>query len=467
MDNPLELSIWLIPYLAANRRKNMKRQRLALLTLVLTSAFLCLSGCKKENSNSGSNEQNNNAKPDAANFLDFENFNPDFQLLRLQQGFGKVSVNTDKNYVKGGEQSAKLQPLGAYAKDEKPFMYFQLASEKYGYAYNDMKLLYSMTLWMYSTSEETKEMTVGVVTSFIDIENVTRDGGLTYRLNQGWNKVTYFIEKEDIYVPTGDTKIHGLYLEFDNAKSRDLADAPVYYLDNVSLDVKSEAIDIMVENHSFGRPVEGDTIIIPNASIPGGEVTTTVLFNGAPIEAGSRSFVATKGGDYRIVYQSVINDYIYKKYVDVFVKPTNALNVVNFETSDKLNSIEARTSVVERIEWMEEFENQRGVAKITINRDWPSLNFYPQEADLDSYDNYEYLVVRIYIQSGENTLQMLSLNDAARPEGYQGHLDLNKWVLYKFPIASFLANKTESYFVGNSTSYIYQGTFYLAEIFAM
>ena len=444
----------------------MKRQRITLLTLVLTSACLCLGGCNKENK-TNSSEEPENTKQDASNFIDFENFDPDFQLLRLHKGFGKVSVNTDKQFVKGGEQSAKVQPLGAYSNTEKPFMYFQLASEKYGYAYNDLNLLYSMTLWVYNTSTETKEMAVGVVTSYSGIEDVTRDGGLTYYLNNGWNKVTYFVQKEDLYIPSGESIIHGLYLEFEKTNSRDLADAPVYYLDSVSLDVKEKAIDISIEKHSFGRPKEGDTIVIPNATIPGGEVTTTVLFNGAPIEAGSRSFTASKGGDYRIVYQSVVDDYIYKKYVDIFVKPANALNIVSFDTSDKINGLEPRGTVVENIQWVEEFEGQNGVAKLTINRDWPSFYFHPQETNLDLYDNYEYLVVRIYVKSGENTLTMLSLNDRSRPLGYKGYLDLNKWSVYKFPIASFLEDKTASFIVGNSTSYIYQGTFYIAEIFAM
>ena len=444
----------------------MKRQRITLLTLVLTSACLCLGGCNKENK-TNSSEEPENTKQDASNFIDFENFDPDFQLLRLQKGFGKVSVNTDKQFVKGGEQSAKVQPLGAYSSTEKPFMYFQLASEKYGYAYNDLNLLYSMTLWVYNTSTETKEMTVGVVTSYSSIEGVTRDGGLTYYLNNGWNKVTYFVQKEDLYIPSGESIIHGLYLEFEKTNSRDLADAPVYYLDSVSLDVKEKAIDISIEKHSFGRPKEGDTIVIPNATIPGGEVTTTVLFNGAPIEAGSRSFIDSKGGDYRIVYQSVVDDYIYKKYVDIFVKPTNALNIVSFDTSDKINGLEPKGTVVENIQWVEEFEGQNGVAKLTINRDWPAFFFHPQETNLDLYDNYEYVVVRIYVKSGENTLTMFSLNDQSRPLGYKGYLDLNKWSVYRFPIASFLEDKTTSFFVGNSTSYIYQGTFYIAEIFAM
>lgn len=43
---------------------------------------------------------------------DFENYAPDFTLCRISSSFGKVSVNTDKTYVKSGNRSARIDPVG-------------------------------------------------------------------------------------------------------------------------------------------------------------------------------------------------------------------------------------------------------------------------------------------------------------------------------------------------------------------
>ena len=42
---------------------------------------------------------------------DFESWAPSFQLMRLINGFGKVTENNDAAYVKSGSSSAKLPHL--------------------------------------------------------------------------------------------------------------------------------------------------------------------------------------------------------------------------------------------------------------------------------------------------------------------------------------------------------------------
>lgn len=438
------------------------KKRVLLLSLIST---LSLIGCSNKKEENPSEQESNKVKDNVVEFYNFEQYAPDFELIRLGNYFGKVSVNTDTNFVKGGLQSAKLQPLGSYANDTKPFLYFELASERFNYDYTDLNYLYSFTFWIYNTSTETKEMDVGVATSNENIQNVPLSGGMTYYLKNGWNKITYFPDIEEIYLPKGGTKVSGIYFEFENVKSRDIEDAPVYYVDDITLKVKPEFREIVIEKINIVAPKEGDTIRIPNATIEGGNVTYSVIHGDLEVPTNNGSFVADDGGDYKIAYQSVVDGFVYKKSLSFFVKPADSVDIVNLSNQENISLLKPR-GVIESIDWMSEHEGMSGVAKIVINRDWPSFYFTPQDSTAN-YDGLEYIALRMYIQSGDNTLRWISLNDTSDSIGYEGHLDVDKWVIYKFPIKSFLEHLNDSFFVGNSTSYVYFGTFYVAEIFAM
>ncbi|MBO6262033.1 MAG: hypothetical protein J6N95_05445 [Bacilli bacterium] len=443
----------------------MKNNRFLTNTLLfVTTTALFLTSCNKQSS---SEENKKPSDPNVVDFIDFEEFEPDFQLLRLQNYFGKVSVNENKEFVKSGEMSAKIQPLGSYAFDTKPLLYFELTSEKYEYNYSDLDYLYSMSLWIYNAQNETKTMNVGVVTAFNGLEQgVSIDGGMEYYLNQGWNKITYFIDLEELFIPDGSHIVRGLYLEFDNVKSRNLEDAPVYYLDDVSLKIKPDFKEIIITNNNIGVPNEGETVFVPNASIDGGTVTYTVYHGDMIINAENGHFVADDGGDYKIVYQAIVGDFIYKKTIKFFVKPAHSVDIVNLDDANDINRLKAR-GVIESIDYVDSFEGEYGAAKVVINRDWPSFTFTPRDNNVNSYEGCDYLVMRTYLKSGVNSLRWFSLNDRAVSVDYEGYYQLDSWIVLKFPIKSFLDNINTSYIVGNSTDYVNFGVFYIAEIFAM
>ena len=77
----------------------------------------------------GCGEEENTAK-DEVTLLDFEKYD-DFLTCRISDSFGKVSINTDKKFVKSGAQSAEVIPLGA------GWMYFTTVSDRFGFEYND------------------------------------------------------------------------------------------------------------------------------------------------------------------------------------------------------------------------------------------------------------------------------------------------------------------------------------------
>ena len=92
-----------------------KIKSILLCLLALTVSIGCFSGCQDGDSTAGDGD---------ITMLDFEQWGPDFQLCRISLGFGKVSVNTDANYVKEGKQSCKIEPKGWDAVTADLTMYF-------------------------------------------------------------------------------------------------------------------------------------------------------------------------------------------------------------------------------------------------------------------------------------------------------------------------------------------------------
>lgn len=445
----------------------MKMKKMLSIALSLISAFsiASIAGCdnKEEDSQTNAAEMSK-----VVTLADFEEFNPDFQLLRLQNGFGRVDVNKDANFVKSGEASAMLRPLGRYKDKANPFLYFELESELYDYSYSDLKYLYSASMWIYNDEDETKSVEIGIVThltSLRDEDGAKQAGGLKYSLKAGWNKITYFVNRDEIIIPVGGTKVQGLYIQFDNVPSLDIEDAPTYYVDDVVLTVMTEFNDIVVEEPTYS-PKQGETVTVPTATIKGGSVTYSVIHNNKVVPTNNDTFVPNDGGEFFIVYTASINGFVFKKTISIFVKPSDAVEVLSFKNADAVSSLLPRGQV-EKVEWSEKFEGVDGVAKITINRDWPSVSFTPTK-DIAAYQNCEYIVLRAYFVSGENQFTWISLCDTTRPERYYDRVELDRWYSYKIPIQTFFDNFDGNlFFVGNTTSYQVNGTFYISEIYAM
>ena len=401
-------------------------------------------------------------------FADFETFNPDFQLLRLENGFGRVDVNKNSTYVKSGEASAQLRPLGRYKDKAKPFLYLQLDSELYNYSYGDLKYLYSASMWLYNDSTETKSTELGIVTKIdsLHLDNRAKQaGGVNYTLKPGWNKLTYFVDREMIVIPDGGTKVVGLYVQFENTPSYDIADAPVFYMDDVSLTLTTKFHEIIVEEPTYS-PNEGETILIPEATLDGGKVTYTVTHNNKFVTVNNGAFVANGGGEFYINYTGTVNGFVYRKMISIFVKPSNAVEVLKFDQEAKLGDLVPTSAHIEELKWLESFKGENGVVKITSSKDWPAATFMPKY-DIDAYRDCEYLVMRIYYASGDNQGEYITLCDRARPEGYANHVDYDKWVSYKFPIKPFLDNFNRPFFITHQVNYRAYGFFYISEIYAM
>lgn len=176
---------------------------------------------------------------------DFEKFEPDFQLTRISRYFGAVNVNKDKTYVKSGETSAKVQPLGHVPGQSQPWMYFPLSSTRFEYDYRDFSYFDSVSMWVYNTESETVEVELGFVEKMTDINDIATVPGEIQQVAPGWNKLVYYPDLNALNLVCDVTDFLGVYLRFPHTPSYELEDAPVFYIDDVVLKKSAEKQEVV------------------------------------------------------------------------------------------------------------------------------------------------------------------------------------------------------------------------------
>ena len=202
----------------------MKKILSLILALVTACTAFAFVGCAPTDQAPTSNE---------IVIADFEKFEPDFQLINLMNRFGAIRVNEDTQYVKSGKYSAKLQPTGSYSQFAKPFMYFPLTSERFNYNYSDMTTYDYVSMWVYNAQDTNKNMEIGVIGQINSVDSVEKATDTVVDLKPGWNRVIYFPNYDMIGLAGDPNNIPGLFLGFDHTHTRDIEEAPVFYLDDV------------------------------------------------------------------------------------------------------------------------------------------------------------------------------------------------------------------------------------------
>lgn len=161
---------------------------------------------------------------------DFENYVPDIQLCRISSNFGKVSVNTDKAYVKSGNRSARIDPVG------NGWMYFPTYSENFGFDYTDFTYVNSVRLDMYNPQAEDKTVRVGLISKINNIDSFDKAYDEEFTLKNGWNTLEFYIEPSILGITADITEIKGISLSFEICNEYDITDkTPRYYLDDIKL----------------------------------------------------------------------------------------------------------------------------------------------------------------------------------------------------------------------------------------
>ena len=169
-------------------------------------------------------------------FADFEKWAPDFQLCRISNYFGKVSMNTDDKYVHEGKRSARIDPVG------NGWMYFSTESETFGFDYTDFTHVDFIRMEMYNPQQTESSVEVGLVSDPYALDQFTRAGGKKITLKPGWNTINYYIEPMLVNVVASLSDIRGIYLIFDPLFQYEITDeTPKYYLDAIRINYKEEA----------------------------------------------------------------------------------------------------------------------------------------------------------------------------------------------------------------------------------
>lgn len=175
---------------------------------------------------------------------DFEEWAPGFQLMKLMDNFGAVTVNENAEFVKEGKRSAKLQPTGGYSQKTMPWLWFPLTSELFDYNYADWTRVEAILFDIYNDQSDERRIEIGAMTGYTDITSANKLKGAVYFLNPGWNRIAYVIDQSFINLMYDVTFIPGFYIGFDNAGVRDKDDAPVYYLDNLCVRTRPQPVEV-------------------------------------------------------------------------------------------------------------------------------------------------------------------------------------------------------------------------------
>ena len=178
---------------------------------------------------------------------DFEDYDRNFQLMRVMSYFGAVKVNTETQYVKNGNVSALLQPLGYHSTmlnnprttSPESCLYVPFTSETYDFDYSDSAKIREIDFSIYNGEEESVSVYVGLI---YDKHAQEVSEPIEFVLEPGWNEVTYTLDHNILAINYDLSACYGMALSFDRVGSRELKEAPQLYLDDIWLKLNESAV---------------------------------------------------------------------------------------------------------------------------------------------------------------------------------------------------------------------------------
>lgn len=175
-------------------------------------------------------------------FASYESWQDGFYNINMMDGFGRISRSDEQAH--GGSYSAKLQPLGSVTDPSAPYFYYPMQMDgEEGYSYVDFSKLAKVSFYMYNAGSETEEVQLAVVASISDVYSTDYKVVGSYSLTPGeWTKVEYTPDYEGLQDLCDITNVAGLGFVFENRNSASVADAPVLYLDDLTLSVSEEPL---------------------------------------------------------------------------------------------------------------------------------------------------------------------------------------------------------------------------------
>ena len=197
----------------------------------------------------------------------FEYFDRDIQLLRVFNDFGVLNDNTDKQYIRTGEHSLKINPVGSRVHSANPYFLISSSSLRFEeVAFGDFSKVDTVSFWFYNSEEEAVNVGIGfgtgsLFTSGADKrDHIYKTNSEFFTLQNGWNYIEYNVEPAYLQLQgLNINEVYGITVEFDYLTSHKLADSPTVYLDDVCLSYtdtpKSQELAIEVKT---GTTAEGN-----------------------------------------------------------------------------------------------------------------------------------------------------------------------------------------------------------------
>lgn len=175
-------------------------------------------------------------------FASYESWQDGFYNINMMDGFGRISRSNEQAH--GGSYSAKLQPLGSVTDPSAPYFYYPMQMEgEEGYHYADFSKLEKVSFFMYNAEAEEREVQLAIVASISDVYSTDYKVVGTYSLAPGtWTEIEYQPDYEALQDLCDITNVAGLGFVFENQNSSSVADAPVLYLDDLTLSVSEEPL---------------------------------------------------------------------------------------------------------------------------------------------------------------------------------------------------------------------------------
>lgn len=203
----------------------MKKSIVVCCALLLTcSSAAVLSACK-----------DNSDKETQKMFATYETWQDGFYNINMMDGFGRITRSDEQAH--SGSYSAKLQPLGSHTDGSSPYFYYPMQMEGTGgYNYTDFSKLENVTFWMYNAEKEEVTFDFCIVASVADVYGTDYKSVKTCTLApEQWTQITYTPDYNALQDMCDITNVAGIAFLFENCNSADIADAPVLYLDDLSI----------------------------------------------------------------------------------------------------------------------------------------------------------------------------------------------------------------------------------------
>ncbi len=203
----------------------MKKIIAIFLGLIIVFAVM---GCNKkaESVSEGESSSTETVKNPIVTLNSFDNQEA-MNRLMLRGVLGKVELNTsEKEYIKGGDGSAKVTVIGNPYKMAQPCLYQASRFFNTGEDYSDFSKVSTLSLWVYNAQTEKRKIGLQFVYNefSIDLAEWVEIGA------NAWTKVQINVEREYLTIVDGKATVEGINVLFNRLESDE-----VYYLDEFCL----------------------------------------------------------------------------------------------------------------------------------------------------------------------------------------------------------------------------------------